>query len=252
MEPNAAQAGTLQDGALRDKALELLRILVGVYGERELKPRRDPMHELISTILSQRTTWKNEELAYNRMWGQFGSWAAVRDAPTKELAKAIAPSNFAEAKAPQIQRAIAQILERNGSTDLDFLADLTADEGLAWLTELPGVGVKTASLVLLFCFAKPILPVDTHVYRVSQRVGLISAKVKTSTAAHAPIFALLPPDPQLLYNFHIALLLHGQRVCTFNAPRCSGCAALAICNYGRERLGAGDLTQKDQARRSDV
>ncbi len=222
--------------ALREKALELHRILLRAYGERELKPRRDPMHELISTILSQRTTWKNEELAYNRMWAQFGSWEAVKDAPTAELARAIAPSNFAAAKAPQIQKTIARILELRGSTDLSFLADLSADEGVAWLTALPGVGIKTASLVLLFCFAKPVLPVDTHVYRVSQRVGLLSAKVKTSTAAHAPLFALLPPDPHLLYNFHIALLLHGQRVCTFNAPRCRSCPALAICNYGRARV----------------
>ena len=224
------------DAALKEKALELYHVLLKTYGERELKPRRNPLHELISTILSQRTTWKNEELAYSRMWTQFGSWEAVRDAPTPELTRAIAPSNFAEAKAPQIQKTIAKILELRGSADLSFLAELSADEGMAWLTELPGVGVKTASLVLLFCFAKPVLPVDTHVYRVSQRVGLLSAKVKTSTAAHAPLFALLPHDPHLLYNFHIALLLHGQRVCTFNAPRCSGCPALAICNYGRARV----------------
>ncbi len=237
MEPDTAlKDGVLRDGALEDKALELLHILLQTYGERELKPRRDPMHELISTILSQRTTWRNEELAYGRMWEQFGSWEAVRDAPTAELARAIAPSNFAEAKAPQIQRTIFRILELNGSTDLGFLADLTADEGVAWLTALPGVGIKTASLVLLFCFAKPILPVDTHVYRVSQRVGLISAKVKTSTAAHAPIFALLSHDPHLLYNFHIALLLHGQRVCTFNAPRCAACPARTICDYGRAQV----------------
>lgn len=221
--------------ALTEKALELYRSLVDTYGERELKPRRDPVHELISTILSQRTTWKNEELAYGRMWAQFGSWEAVRDAPTAELARAIAPSNFAEAKAPQIQKTVGTILELRGSPDLSFLAELSADEGMAWLTALPGVGIKTASLVLLFCFAKPILPVDTHVYRVSQRVGLLSAKVKTSTAAHAPLFALLPHDPHLLYNFHIALLLHGQRVCTFNAPRCGGCPALPLCDYGRTR-----------------
>ena len=229
--------------ALKEKALELYHILLETYGERELKPRRDPMHELISTILSQRTTWKNEELAYNRMWEQFGSWEAVRDAPVKELARAIAPSNFAEAKAPQIQKTVRTILELRGSADLSFLADLSADEGLAWLTALPGVGIKTASLVLLFCFAKPILPVDTHVYRVSQRVGLISAKVKTSTAAHAPIFALLPHEPHLLYNFHIALLLHGQHVCTFNAPRCSACPALPLCDYGRARLPQSQVAQ---------
>ena len=221
---------------LKEKALEVYRILLETYGERELVPRREPMHELVSTILSQRTNWRNEELAYNRMWERFGSWEGVRDAPTAELARAIAPSNFAEAKAPQIQRTVGRILELRGTTDLSFLADLSAEEGMAWLTDLPGVGIKTASLVLLFCFAKPVLPVDTHVYRVSQRVGLLSAKVKSSTAAHAPLFALLPPEPHLLYNFHIANLLHGQRVCTFTAPRCPGCPLLPLCDYGQARM----------------
>jgi endonuclease III len=164
---------------LEEKALEVYRVLLTTYGERELVPRREPMHELVSTILSQRTNWKNEELAYTRMWNRFGSWEAVRDAPTSELAEAIALSNFAEAKAPQIQRTVGTILELRGDTDLGFLRDLPVEEGLEWLTALPGVGVKTATLVLLFCFAKPVLPVDTHVYRVSQRVGLLSAKVKT-------------------------------------------------------------------------
>lgn len=216
---------------LEEKALEVYRILLETYGERDLVARREPMHELVSTILSQRTNWKNEELAYRRMWERFGSWEAIRDAPTGELARAIAPSNFAEAKAPQIQRTVGTILGLRGNTDLSFLGDMSVEEGMAWLTALPGVGVKTASLVLLFCFAKPVLPVDTHVYRVSQRLGLLSAKVKTSTAAHAPLFKILPHEPHLLYNFHIGCLLHGQQVCTFNAPRCSRCPLTALCDY---------------------
>jgi endonuclease-3 len=219
---------------LEEKALEVYRILLETYGERDLVPRREPMHELVSTILSQRTTQRNEELAYRRMWERFGSWEGVRAAPTDELARAIAPSNFAEAKAPQIQRTVGTILELRGDTDLGFLRDLPVEEGLAWLTALPGVGVKTASLVLLFCFAKPILPVDTHVYRVSQRLGLLSAQVKTSTAAHAPLFKLLPHEPHLLYNFHVACLLHGQQICTFNAPRCDRCPLAPLCDYARD------------------
>ncbi len=219
---------------LETKALVVYRVLLQTYGERELLPRREPMRELVSTILSQRTTWQNEELAYKRMWERFGSWEAVRDASTDELARAIAPSNYAEAKAPQIQKTVRTILEQRGDADLSFLADLPVDEGMAWLTALPGVGVKTATLVLLFCFAKPVLPVDTHVYRVSQRVGLLSAKVKTSTAAHTPLFKLLPHEPHLLYNFHIACLRHGQQVCTFNAPKCSRCPLAPDCDYYAE------------------
>ena len=219
------------------KTREVYERLVNLYGERDLEARRDPMHELISTILSQRTTWANEELAYKRMWERFGSWEGVRDAPEAELAKAIAPSNYPETKAPQIKKSVAHIIEERGAANIDFLKELPAEEGLAWLTALPGVGVKTASLVLLFCFSKPILPVDTHVYRVSQRVGLISQKVKTSTAAHAPIAALLPKDAHILYNFHIALLLHGQQVCVWKAPRCSKCPLTDVCTWYTQNRG---------------
>ena len=213
---------------------EVYTRLVTLYGERDLAPRREPMHELVSTILSQRTTWANEELAYRRMWERFGSWTGIRDAPEGELAKAIAPSNYPETKAPQIKRALAQIIEERGAAEIDFLADLPVEEGLAWLTALPGVGIKTAALVLLFCFGKPILPVDTHVYRVSQRVGLISQKVRSSTAAHAPLAELLPRESHMLYNFHIALLLHGQQVCVWKAPRCNACPLTDICDWYAE------------------
>ena len=208
--------------------------LVETYGERDLTPRRDPLHELISTILSQRTTWANEELAYKRMWERFGSWEGIRDAPEGELAKAIAPSNYPETKAPQIKRTLAQIIEERGEARIDFLKGLNVADGLAWLTALPGVGIKTAALVLLFCFSKPILPVDTHVYRVSQRAGLISQKVKSSTAAHVPLARLLPEDAHVLYNFHIALLLHGQRVCVWKAPKCERCPLTDSCAWYAE------------------
>lgn len=224
---------------LKEKALWTLRLLTEAHGERELVPRREPVHELISTILSQRTTWQNEELAYRRMWERFGSWEGIRDAPVAELADAIAPSNYPEVKAPHIQATVARVLQKSPDADLGFLRDLSVEEGLKWLTDLPGVGLKTASLVLLFCFAKPILPVDTHVHRVSQRVGLISARVKTPTAAHGPLLALLPPEPLVLYNFHMALLLHGQRICVWRAPRCTRCPLTARCDWFRAHVSAG-------------
>lgn len=225
-------------GTLEEKTLTVYRILLATYGEHELVPRREPMHELISTILSQRTSARNEALAYERMWERFGSWEAIRDAPTADLAEAIAPSNYAEAKAPQIQKTVGTILEKRGSADLEFLRDMDLQDGMAWLTALPGVGIKTASLVLLFCFSKPVLPVDTHVYRVSQRLGLIGQDVKTSTAAHAPLAALLPHEPHLLYNFHVDCLRHGQQLCTFRSPRCSRCPLAVHCDYYREHYAA--------------
>jgi endonuclease-3 len=215
---------------LRQKAEEVYRRLLHIHGERPLKPRREPMHELISTMLSHRTAQKNEALAFERMWQHYGSWEAIRDAPVEELAEKIEPANFPEAKAPNIKEALRRIIAERGEPAIDFLAGLPPEEGLAWLMSLPGVGIKTASLVLLFCFSKPVLPVDTHVHRVSQRLGLIGPKVNP-TAAHPLLLNLLPPEPYVLFNFHISMLLHGQKICIWGTPRCEKCPLTDICDW---------------------
>jgi endonuclease-3 len=220
---------------MTEKAMAVYAILIKTYGELELKPRREPMHELISTMLSHRTTEANEALAYKRMWERFGSWEAIRDAPLDKLSEAIAPATFPEAKAPNIQKALTKIITERGEASLEFLRDMSAAEGLAWLTALPGVGIKTASLVLLFCFSKPVMPVDTHVHRVSIRLGLLGAKVSAESAHHL-LLDMLPHEPHILFNFHVAMLRHGQRICTFNAPKCPKCPLLAICDYGQRLL----------------
>lgn len=225
--------------------MEVYRRLVELHGARPLVPRRDPLHELISTMLSQRTNWRNEDLAYRRMWERFGSWQAIRDADVAELTEVISPSSFAEAKAPNIQRVLTRIFEERGEADLGFLADLPVEQGLEWLLSLPGVGLKTASLVLLFCFAKPVLPVDTHVHRVSQRVGLIAPRLNP-TAAHAPLLALLPADPYVLYNFHMALLRHGQKICVFRDPHCERCPLPDLCDWYQTHR-AGHPPQEENA-----
>ena len=226
----------IADEALKEKAMEVYRRLLKTHGERPLVPRREPMHELISTMLSHRTTQKNEAVAFDRMWQYYGSWEAIRDAPVEELAEKIEPSNFPEVKAPNIKEALRRIIDERGEPSIDFLRDLPADQALKWLMDLPGVGVKTASLVLLFCFSKPVLPVDTHVHRVSQRVGLIGPKVNP-TAAHPLLLSLLPPDPYILFNFHIALLLHGQKICIWGTPRCEKCPLTDICDWYQSHYG---------------
>jgi len=218
-----------QDG-LRVKAMEVYTLLTERYGERPLVPRREPMHELISTILSQRTTNANEAKAYQQMWDRFGSWEAIRDADVGELTQAIEPSNYPETKAPHIKETLRRIIEERGEANIDFLRDAPLDEAMAWLMRLPGVGVKTASLVMLFCFAKLILPVDTHVHRVSQRVGLIGAKVGTE-AAHRVLLDLLPKEPYTLFNFHVANLRHGQQLCVWANPNCEPCPLKQICDW---------------------
>ncbi len=221
------------DDRLRAKTWTIYQLLLQTYGERPLVPRREPMHELISTMLSHRTTQQNEALAFQRMWDRFGSWEAIRDAPLDDLTEAIAPANYPETKAPRIQEVLAIIIEQRGEPSIDFLADLPPDEGLAWLMALPGVGIKTASLVLLFCFGKPVLPVDTHVHRVSLRLGLLRPKTSAS-AAHAILPKLLPPEPLVYFNFHVGMLKHGQQICIWGNPRCERCPLRDHCDWYHE------------------
>jgi endonuclease-3 len=227
------------DSPRAQQAAEVYRRLLLQQGPRAHLPRREPLRELISTMLSHHTTHADEELAYERMWQRFGSWEGIRDAPLAELTHAIRSARFPEVKAPNIKQVLARIIEQQGEATIDFLADLSAQEGMRYLTSLPGVGLKTASLVLLFCFAKPVMPVDTHVHRVSGRLGLIVPK-ESAEAAHRTLAALLPPDPYVLYNFHVAMLRHGQRICVWGTPRCDQCVLADVCDYfRRERQATG-------------
>ncbi len=216
--------------ALRLKTAEVYTLLLQMHGEPDFTPRREALHELISTMLSHRTTEANEAKAFAQMWQRFGSWEAIRDAPLDELIQAIAPSNFAGAKAPNIKRVLDFIIRERGSANIDFLRDLPPDEALQWLTSLPGVGVKTATLVLLFCFHQPVLPVDTHLHRVSIRLGLIGEKT-SAEAAHDILLSLLPHDARVLFNFHITMLRHGQKICVWQKPRCALCDLRPICDW---------------------
>jgi endonuclease-3 len=225
MKPSSEVLLTLQD-----KANRVLELLVEMHGEPPFVPRREPLHELISTMLSHRTTEANEAKAFAQMWERFGSWETIRDAPQIELIEAIAPSNFAGAKAPNIQRVLERIIEERGEANIDFLRDLSPEDAMKWLTSLPGVGVKTATLVLLFCFHKPVLPVDTHLHRVSIRLGLLPDGA-SAEKAHDVLLSLLPHDAKTLYTFHITMLRHGQKICVWRKPLCEKCALRPICDW---------------------
>jgi endonuclease III len=240
--PKAAGASKPQAGPVPDLAdlnvnrdpagragllLEVYRRFRGEYGEVPLSPRREPMHELISTILSQRTNALDEDEAYQEL-RTLGDWDDIIAAPTEAVAHAIRRSNYPDQKAPRIQATLKAVKEQRGNYDLDFLAALPPQEGLNWLTALPGVGVKTASLVLLFNYAQPVFPVDTHVHRITTRIGAIPKMGEQ--AAHKALLKLLPPDPPLLYELHINLLKHGQRVCSFSRPKCGQCVLQDRCD----------------------
>ena len=230
-ERNAAEYGypSPDIAALSAKALEVTRRLTEFYGEVPFSSK-DPMSQLVDIILSHRTRDEQTAAAYDNLLKHFGSWEAVRDAPTEEVQSEIDNVNWPETKAPRLQALMRHITEERGELNLDFLCNLPVEEGAAWLRQLEGVGPKTAACVLLFSCQKPILPVDTHVWRISIRLGLIGKKV-TADAAHDLLQALLPNDARTIYNFHKALLRNGQRICVFERPLCEKCPITDLCDY---------------------
>ncbi|WP_288425769.1 endonuclease III [uncultured Spirosoma sp.] len=204
--------------------------LNGQYGVDPIRGRVDPMHELIGTILSHRTTFANERTAYQTMRERFPTWEAVRDAPLDALIDAIKTANYPEIKAPYIQNVLTVLIAERGEANIDFLRDMSTEEAMDWLNRLPGVGPKTSTLLLLFSFHKPVLPVDTHVHRVTQRLGLIGPKV-SAEKAHKLLLSYLPSDATVLYNFHKHFFWHGQRVCFWYNPNCTGCVLNDMCDF---------------------
>src|SRR5215467_1659579 len=207
--------------ALSKKALEVTQRLTQQFGKLPFSDK-DPMSQLVDIILSHRTRDEQTADAWNNLLKRFGSWEAVRDAPTEQVQETIANVNWPEVKAPRLQAIMRQITEERGNLDLHFLCELPVEEAAAWLNRFEGVGPKTTACVLLFSCELPILPVDVHVHRTSGRIGLIGKKV-SADAAHNLLQALLPNDARVIYNFHKGLLRLGQRICVFEGPRCNKC-----------------------------
>lgn len=216
------------DDLLKRKALEIHHRLIHEYGEPQWHPGRDPVSSLVSTIISQNTNDVNRDVAYAHLRERFPTWEQVRDAPTDELIEAIRPAGLAPTKGPRIQEALRAITRERGEITLDFLAELPPDQAKAWLAQLNGVGPKTAAIVLLFALGMPAFPVDTHIHRVSQRLGLIGPKVSREQA-HTIMEKMMPPDT--FYAFHLNLIAHGRRICHARRPRCGVCLLLDLCDY---------------------
>ncbi len=219
------------NASLRRKARTLHHRLLKLYGVPRWS-RTDGVSELVSTILSQNTNDGNRDLAYTRLRARFPTWEQVRDARTEAVIDAIRPAGLANQKGPRIQAALKHITVERGELNIDFLGDLPVEEGRQWLTSIHGVGPKTAAIVLLFCYDKPAFPVDTHVHRVSGRLGLIGPKV-TAEQAHA-ILEKLCPDQQ--YGvFHLNIIRHGREVCHARNPECERCPLQDMCLYYQGR-----------------
>lgn len=199
-----------------------------LYGRPTWQSSGEPLDELISTILSQHTSDKNTERAYASLRASFPEWRDVLNAPVSRVVDAIRCGGLANVKAPRIQEILRLIDEQTGQLTLDFLNLLSVEDARRWLCSLPGVGPKTASCVLLFSLGLPTMPVDTHVYRVSRRLGLIDSELNAN-AAHARFDDLLGADRDLAYTLHLNLIRHGRVVCKARSPQCHSCILADIC-----------------------
>ena len=205
-----------------------------MHGRPRQEPHGDPVHELVLTILSQNTSDTNRDVAYAGLRARFGDWTEVRDAPTPELEDAIRPGGLAPTKAPRIQVVLSKL---GDPIDLDWLRDAPRDEAISYLTDLPGVGRKTAACVMIFSFGRPEIPVDTHVMRVGSRLGLIRPKASFDEA-HDEMLRITPPEDA--YELHVNLIRHGRTICRPARPRCDECALRRMCPYGRSLRGTTD------------
>lgn len=212
----------------RAKYQAVAALLKAKYGDPQWRKHLPPADELVSTILSQNTNDGNRDRAFERLRARFPTWEAVRDAPPAEVVEAIRPAGLANQKGPRIQAALRYLTESRGSITLDHLEDMPLEEARAWLTGIDGVGPKTAAIVLLFALGRPAFPVDTHVHRVSRRLGLI-APTMSAEAAHAELEALVPPEDY--YAFHLNMIAHGRAICHARSPACARCPLTAHCDY---------------------
>ncbi|GCE28346.1 endonuclease III [Dictyobacter alpinus] len=221
-------------------SIHLTRIydtLIETYGEMHNEPNYDPLGGLIGTILSQHTSDINSGRAYRQLVDTYATWEEVRDAPTNKVADAIRSGGLANVKAPRIQDVLHTLTEQQqdqGGTKAlaEFLYDeiqkFTPEEGWKYLQKLPGVGPKTSACVMLFNMNEAIMPIDTHVHRVSKRLGLIGPKVNANQA-HTVFAKIAPPD--WVYGLHVGMIRHGRQVCHAQRPKCGECPLYQECAY---------------------
>jgi len=220
---------------LAEKSLAVHTRLIDHFGYPEWRNPLPALDELVSTILSQNTNDINRDVAFDALREKFSTWEAVRDADEKDVIDAIRPAGLANQKGPRIQNVLRQITEMRGELDLSFLKEFSPEEATKWLVQFKGVGPKTAAIVLQFSLDMPAFPVDTHVYRITGRLGLRPQKMSPDQA-HPHMESLLPPETY--YPAHLNIIRLGREICNARKPQCDQCPLTDLCNYYAENTAA--------------
>ena len=221
--------------AIKAKALEVHKRLMAKFGKAIWRNPLPGIDELVSTILSQNTNDLNRDRGFDKLRAAFPTWEEVRDAPEDAVIEAVRVAGLANQKGPRIQKVLRQISDERGELSVEFLKELPVEEAYAWLTKFKGVGPKTASIVLLFSLDMPAFPVDTHIYRVSGRLGLRPSKISVEKA-HPYLEKVFPPDAY--YDGHLNIIRLGREICKARKPLCKQCPLLDLCDFGQENVKA--------------
>jgi len=242
----------------KNKVKEILRILRRAYGAPPGRRRSDPIDEIVRTILSQNTNDTNSLRAFAVLKRKFKSWEGLLNTDTSKLARLIKYAGLANIKAERIKEALLEIKRREGRLNLGSLKNMGTGEAISYLKSLKGVGPKTAACVLLFSFGKPVMPVDTHIYRITKRLGLIPKDLSIEdahesltemfcgalTLRRGQNFYQRPcsgsrPDPKiraLIYSFHLGIIEHGRKTCKAQNPKCGVCLLYSLCRFKDKKL----------------
>jgi endonuclease-3 len=218
--------------ALAERAVKVHEKLLEFYGEPIWRNPLPAIDELVSTILSQNTNDVNRDRAFDALRVKFPTWEGVRDAKEKNVIEAIRPAGLANQKGPRIQQVLKAITRERGNLDLSFLKEMSVEDARNWLTKFNGVGPKTAAIVLCFSLGMPAFPVDTHVYRVTGRIGLHPERM-TVEQAHPHLESLFPPETYYAALLYIIRL--GREICTARKAMCEKCPLVKLCDYGKAR-----------------
>lgn len=233
--------GSPARGGLRRKAARVRAELLQAYGRPSWGKRLPAVDELVATILSQNTSDINSGRAFGQLLERFGTMEAVRDAALDDLIATIRPAGLANQKGPRIQAVLRAITEARGALDLKFLRKLPPTDARAWLTQFNGVGPKTASIVLLFSLGVPAFPVDTHVHRVTGRLGLRPEKLSADDS-HEWLEQLF--EPETYVDAHINLIRHGREICHARNPQCEICPLQRLCDDYQRRASSRPLPRR--------
>ena len=218
---------------LAERALDVHEKLLAFYGDPIWRNPLPAIDELVSTILSQNTNDVNRDRAFNALRAHLPTWEEVRDAPVAEVIEAIRPAGLGNQKGPRIQKVLQEISAERGALDISFLMDLPLEEARSWLTKFHGVGPKTAAIVLCFSLGRPALPVDTHVYRVTGRIGLRPMQISVEDA-HPYLESIFPPETY--YAAHLNLIRLGREICHARKPDCAACPLIDVCDYVKKQV----------------